>query len=56
MMKLAASAIATAFSLVMLGGSAVATMRSEEAQPQITRIEQTAPHERMRFAPMRHSI
>lgn len=33
MTKIAASGIATAFALVMLGGSAIATMRGEETAP-----------------------
>lgn len=49
MTKLAASAIATAFSLVMLGSSAVATMRTEmSATPvQTTAFDQSTPESRM---------
>ncbi len=51
MTKIAASGIATAFALVLLGGSVVATMRGEvNATPaQTTAFEQPAPTDRMRL-------
>jgi hypothetical protein len=54
MTKLAASGIATAFALAMLGGSAIATSQREQAQPtQPPAMQVSAPADRMRLGQCR---
>lgn len=54
MTKLAASGVATAFALVMLGGSAVATLEGRQvAQATVTSLPVSTPHDDLRLGQCR---